>query len=214
MWWIIQKWLDAERFNLATEIIHWWVHNLMALLAGDCIKGWASQRKLVIEGVSQKVKSCPAFFLTLLSHHGLTDFATEHAHHHDAVSSLMETGDYDWNLSDTCPQINPSWFWACISQVFGTQMKGLPRTLWINTIYMNLTAFFKPLHLSFNLGEKKGTLDPGCDYDNISLTLLFVKLFLNVACFCTQKCTLILYWLYFYDLFLNQITLLLAHVLK
>lgn len=119
------------------------------------LRGGPSQRKLVIEGVSQKVKSCPALFLTLLSHHGLTDFATEHAHHHDAVSSLMETGDYDWNLSDTWPQINPSWFWACISQVFGTQMKGLPRTLWINTIYMNLTAFFKPLHLSFNLGEKK-----------------------------------------------------------
>lgn len=68
---------------------------MTALLAGDCIKGWVSQRKLVIEGVSQKVKSCPAFFLTLLSHHGLTDFTTEHAYHHDAVSSLMETGDYD-----------------------------------------------------------------------------------------------------------------------
>lgn len=65
------------------------------------LRSGPSQGKLVIEGVSQKVKSCPALFLALLSHHVLTDFAIEHAHHHEAVSSLTETGDYDRNLSDT-----------------------------------------------------------------------------------------------------------------
>lgn len=148
MWWTIQKWLAAESLNL-TEIIHRWVHNLMAFLAVTALRDGPSQKKLVIEGVSQKVKSCPALFLTL--HHGLTDFATEHAHHHGAWRRWLPLNPLGY-MTPNKPLLFLSLYF---SGIWHTNERLAKDTLDKYNLYESHNFFFKPLHLSFSLGEKK-----------------------------------------------------------